>query len=298
MTLLRAFLASLRPRQWTKNLLLFAGVIFAQKLGQSACVTRALLGAVVFCFASGVIYVFNDIVDRELDRLHPHKKLRPIASGRLPVDYALKAGAVLLVLVLTAAALLGAAFLGGVAAFFVWNWFYTRLFKRVRVLDVTSIGMSFVIRATSGVLVLLPVSADVGISIWLLLCTFFLSLFLGFCKRRDELMKLVAGAGETRPALRGYSEPMLNALIGGSFALTAMAYALYTVWPDTVRHFGTRNLVYTLPFVLLGMGRYLYLVFLEDRGGRPHEILLVDKRLQAIVLGWIVTAVRIIGPGQ
>ena len=298
MTLLRAFLASLRPRQWTKNLLLFAGVIFAQKLGQSACVTRALLGAVVFCFASGVIYVFNDIVDRELDRLHPHKKLRPIASGRLPVDYALKAGAVLLVLVLTAAALLGAAFLGGVAAFFVWNWLYTRLFKRVRVLDVTSIGMSFVIRATSGVLVLLPVSADVGISIWLLLCTFFLSLFLGFCKRRDELMKLVAGAGETRPALRGYSEPMLNALIGGSFALTAMAYALYTVWPDTVRHFGTRNLVYTLPFVLLGMGRYLYLVFLEDRGGRPHEILLVDKRLQAIVLGWIVTAVRIIGIGQ
>jgi 4-hydroxybenzoate polyprenyltransferase len=297
-TPLRAFLASLRPRQWTKNLLLFAGVIFAQKLGHPACVTRAVLGAVVFCFASGVIYVFNDIVDRELDRLHPHKKLRPIASGRLSVDYALKAGAVLLVLVLTAAALLGAAFLGGVAAFFVWNWLYTRLFKRVRVLDVTSIGMSFVIRATSGVLVLLPVSADVGISIWLLLCTFFLSLFLGFCKRRDELMKLVAGAGETRPALRGYSEPMLNALIGGSFALTAMAYALYTVWPDTVRHFGTRNLVYTLPFVLLGMGRYLYLVFLEDRGGRPHEILLVDKRLQAIVLGWIVTAVRIIGPGQ
>ncbi len=298
MTPLRAFLASLRPRQWTKNLLLFAGVIFAQKLGHPACVTRAVLGAVVFCFASGVIYVFNDIIDRELDRRHPDKRKRPIASGRLPVDYAVKAGAVLLALVLVAAAFLGQAFLGGVAAFFVWNWFYTRLFKRVRVLDVTSIGMSFVIRATSGVLVLLPVCAEVGLSIWLLLCTFFLSLFLGFCKRRDELMKLVPGAGETRPALRGYSEPMLNALIGGSFALTAMAYALYTVWPDTVRHFGTRNLVYTLPFVLLGMGRYLYLVFLEDRGGRPHEILLVDKRLQAIVLGWIITAVWIIGPGQ
>jgi 4-hydroxybenzoate polyprenyltransferase len=297
-TPLRAFLASLRPRQWTKNLLLFAGVIFAQKLGHPACVTRAVLGAVVFCFASGVIYVFNDIIDRELDRRHPDKRKRPIASGRLPVDYAVKAGAVLLALVLVAAAFLGQAFLGGVAAFFVWNWFYTRLFKRVRVLDVTSIGMSFVIRATSGVLVLLPVCAEVGLSIWLLLCTFFLSLFLGFCKRRDELMKLVPGAGETRPALRGYSEPMLNALIGGSFALTAMAYALYTVWPDTVRHFGTRNLVYTLPFVLLGMGRYLYLVFLEDRGGRPHEILLVDKRLQAIVLGWIITAVWIIGPGQ
>jgi len=297
-TPLRAFLASLRPRQWTKNLLLFAGVIFAQKLGHPACVTRAVLGAAVFCFASGVIYVFNDIIDRELDRRHPHKKLRPIASGRLPIDYAVKAGVVLLVLVLTAAALLGWAFLCGVGVFFVWNWLYTRVFKRVRVLDVTSIGMSFVIRATSGVLVLLPACSDVSISIWLLLCTFFLSLFLGFCKRRDELMKLVPGAGETRPALRGYSEPMLNALIGGSFALTAMAYALYTVWPDTVRHFGTRDLVYTLPFVLLGMGRYLYLVFLEDRGGRPHEILLVDKMLQVIVLGWIITAVRIIGPGQ
>jgi 4-hydroxybenzoate polyprenyltransferase len=298
MTYPRAFAASLRPRQWTKNLLLFAGVIFAQKLGDTECVVRALLGAIVFCFASGVIYVFNDIIDRELDRCHPHKRLRPIASGRLPVDRAVKAGGVLLLLVLVASALLGPAFLGGVAFFFAWNWLYTRVLKKVRVLDVTGIGMSFVIRATCGVLVLLPVCAEVGISPWLLLCTFFLSLFLGFCKRRDELLKMMPGAGVTRPALRGYSEPMLNALIGVSFALTAMAYALYTVWPETVRHFGTRNLVYTLPFVLLGMGRYLYLVFLEDRGGRPHEILLVDKLLQVIVLGWVITAIRIIGPGQ
>lgn len=298
MTHTRAFLASLRPRQWTKNLLLFAGVIFAQKLGQPACVIRAVLGAIVFCFASGVIYVFNDIVDRELDRRHPHKKLRPIAAGRLPVPVAVRWGLALLVVVLAAAALLGWSFLAGVVFFFAWNWLYTRVLKGVRVLDVTGIGMSFVIRATCGVLVLLPASADVGISPWLLLCTFFLSLFLGFCKRRDELLKMVPGSGETRPVLRGYSEPMLNALIGISFALTAMAYALYTVWPDTVRHFGTRNLVYTLPFVLLGMGRYLYLVFLEDRGGRPHEILLVDKLLQAIVIAWVIVAIRIIGPGQ
>lgn len=298
MTHLRAFGATLRPRQWTKNLLLFAGVIFAQKLGHPPCVVRAALGALVFCLASGVIYVFNDIVDRDLDRFHPHKRLRPIAAGRLPVRWAVKAGGALLLFVLLASALLGWAFLGGVVFFFCWNWLYTRVLKGVRVLDVTGIGMSFVIRATCGVLVLLPVCADVGISPWLLLCTFFLSLFLGFCKRRDELLKMVPGSGETRPALRGYSEPMLNALIGVSFGLTAMAYALYTVWPDTVRHFGTRNLVYTLPFVLLGMGRYLYLVFLQDRGGRPHEILLVDKFLQVIVLGWVVTAIGIIGPGQ
>ena len=297
MTYLGAFLANLRPRQWTKNLLLFAGVIFAQKLGHPACVARAVLGAIVFCFASGVIYVFNDIVDRDLDRRHPQKKLRPIASGRLPVAWAARAGSLLLAVVLAASALLGWPFLGGVIFFFTWNWLYTRVLKRVRVLDVTSIGMSFVVRATCGVLVLLPASPDVGISPWLLLCTFFLSLFLGSCKRRAELMKVVQGTGGTRPALSGYSEPMLNALIGVSFALTTTAYALYTMWPDTVRHFGTRGLVYTLPFVLLGMGRYMYLVFLEDKGGRPHEILLVDKILQACVLGWIVVAIRIIGPG-
>jgi len=295
MTYLWAFLENLRPRQWTKNLLLFAGVIFAQRLGETACVVRAALGTVVFCFASGVVYVFNDITDRELDQRHPHKLNRPIASGRLPVDRAVRGGLVLLALVLGAAALLGWFFLLGVVFFFLWNWLYTRALKKVPVLDVTGIGMSFVIRATAGVLVILPTCPGVGISIWLLLCTFFLSLFLGFCKRRDELLRIRPEQGETRPVLRGYTEPMLNALIGASFALTTMMYALYTVWPDTVRHFGTRNLIYTLPFVLVGMGRYLYLVFLEDRGGKPHEILLVDKALQAVVLAWIVVAIRIIG---
>ena len=129
----------------------------------------------------------------------------------------------------------------------------------------------------------------------LLFCTFFLSLFLGFCKRRDEFLKIDSTLGDTRPVLRGYTEPVLNALIGISFALTTMMYALYTVWPDTVAHFGTRNLIYTLPFVLAGMGRYLYLVYREARGGRPHEILLNDLLLQAIILGWIAMAIRIIG---
>jgi 4-hydroxybenzoate polyprenyltransferase len=211
------------------------------------------------------------------------------------VERAVRGGAVLVALVLAAAAALGWLFLVGVTLFFLWNWLYTRGLKKVPVLDVTGIGMSFVIRATAGVLVILPSCPDVGISVWLLACTFFLSLFLGFCKRRDELLRIRPERGVTRPVLRGYNEPMLNALIGGSFALTSMAYALYTVWPDTVRHFGTRNLIFTLPFVLLGMGRYLYLVFLEDKGGKPHEILLVDKALQVFVLAWIVVAVRIIG---
>lgn len=289
------FFENLRPRQWTKNLLLFAGVIFARKLGDPACVTRALLGTIVFCFASGVVYVYNDFRDLDLDRLHPIKRLRPLASGRLDPGFALRAAFVVMILCLAASALLGASFMGAVAFFFLWNWSYTNFLKKLPVLDVIGIGMSFVIRATAGVLVLLPVHPEVAISPWLLLCTFFLSLFLGFCKRRDELLRIALKNGETRPALRGYSEPVLNAMIGVSFALTTMMYALYTVWPDTVRQFGTRDLIYTLPFVLAGMGRYLYLVFLEDRGGRPHEILLTDGLLQVVVVGWVLVAIRIIG---
>jgi 4-hydroxybenzoate polyprenyltransferase len=292
---LAVYFESLRPRQWTKNLLLLAGVIFARKLGDPEFVQRGVAAVGVFCLASGVIYVFNDIADRELDRLHPYKRKRPVASGRLAVPDAVRFGLVLLVLTLGLAWLLGTPFLAGVAIFYAWNWLYTRWLKRVPILDVTGIGMSFVIRALSSVLVLLPLAPHLRLSPWLLLCTFFLSLFLGFCKRREEFLKLRRLEGGTRPVLRGYSEPVLNALIGSSFALTGMAYALYTVWPETVQLFGTRNLIYTLPFVLVGMSRYLYLVFLEDKGGKPHEILLNDLALQAVVLGWIVAAVRIIG---
>jgi 4-hydroxybenzoate polyprenyltransferase len=290
-----AFLENLRPRQWTKNLLLFAGIIFAQRLGDPVCVVRAVLGVLVFCLASGIVYVFNDIADRELDRRHPSKRLRPIASGRLPLRAAVRGALILLALVLVAAVLLGPAFLGVVCVFFLWNWLYTRVLKRVPVVDVSGIGVSFVIRATAGVFVLLPACPEVAISPWLLLCTFFLSLFLGFAKRRDELLKVAPAGNETRPVLRGYTEAALNTGIGISFGLTGMAYALYTVWPDTVAHLGTRSLIYTLPFVLAGMGRYLYLVYKEERGGKPHEILLNDAVLQLVVVGWVLVSVRIIG---
>jgi 4-hydroxybenzoate polyprenyltransferase len=295
MTIFLAFLENLRPQQWVKNLLLFAGVIFARRLGEIHCVERAALGAIVFCFASGVVYVLNDCSDRHMDALHPHKKKRPIPSGRLPVKIAVQGSIVLLFVCLVAAFLLGELFLAALCFFFLWNWLYTQFLKKVPVLDVTGIGMSFVIRATAGVLVLLPVAEDVGISTWLLLCTFFLSLFLGFSKRREELMNVTANHSGTRPALGGYTEPMLNSLIGMSFGLTMTLYALYTIWPATVAQFGTMNLMYTLPFVLGGMGRYLYLVFMEDKGGRPHHILLTDMVLQVFVVGWVVAAVYVIG---
>lgn len=295
MTIFLAFLENLRPQQWTKNLLLFAGVIFARRLGEGECVMRAALGALVFCFASGVVYILNDCSDRHMDALHPHKRMRPIPSGRLPLGTAIRGSLVLLVFCLIAAFMLGSLFLAALCFFFLWNWLYTRFFKKIPIMDVSGIGMSFVIRATAGVLVLLPVAGGVGLSPWLLLCTFFLSLFLGFSKRRDELMNVMTNHGGTRPALGGYTEPMLNSLIGISFGLTMTLYALYTIWPATVAQFGTMNLIYTLPFVLGGMGRYLYLVFMEDKGGRPHHILLTDMLLQLFVVGWVIVAVYVIG---
>ncbi|MEZ4388500.1 MAG: decaprenyl-phosphate phosphoribosyltransferase [Candidatus Krumholzibacteriia bacterium] len=288
-------LVTMRPRQWTKNLILLAGVIFAQLLGEPAAVWRAVAAVLVFCVASGAVYVFNDICDVEQDRLHPHKRRRPVASGRLPMAAAWRAWLALVALAVVAAWLLGWAFMVTLGLFFVWNWAYSRLLKKLPIVDVVGIGVSFVIRALAGVMVLVPVDPAVTVSMWLLICPFCLSLFLGFCKRRNELIKLAGDSGTTRPVLLSYTETTLNAMIGASFGLTLAAYALYTVWPSTVAHFGTHSLVWTTGLVFLGLWRYLYLVFKEGKGGRPHEILLNDPTLQLLVVAWIGVFVVIIG---
>lgn len=293
--MMKAFGESLRPRQWSKNLVLFAGVVFAQLATRPDCLLRAIAGFAVFCFASGAIYVYNDLIDAPQDRLHPYKRHRPIAAGRLSQKAAAILAAGLVLCCLAAAWSLGMAFLSTVCLFFLINGIYSRLLKRVVILDVVWIALSFVCRAIASVAVLLPVVPNVLLSNWLLLCTFFLSLFLGFSKRLNEMRHVEGGGGDTRESLTAYSTPMLTVLIGVSFALTAMAYALYTIWPETVEHFGTRKLVLTLPFVFYGLGRYLFLVFMEGRGESPHEILLNDSWLLAAVVGWLVTVLVIIG---
>ena len=287
MRTLAAFIENLRPRQWTKNLILFAGVIFAQEMSRGAALARALAACLVFCFASGTIYVLNDLADAELDRQHPFKRDRPIPSGRLPAGAAGRLAALLALGCLGAALLLGPSFAAMVGVFFLLNIVYTHVLKKIVILDVTGIALSFVVRAVASVEVLRPVSPGIQLSNWLILCTFFLSLFLGFAKRRSELIKVQPAGGGTRPVLADYNEGLLNTLIGITFSITLMAYALYTVWPGTVAHFGTTRLVYTLPFVFYGMGRYLYLVYYGGRGGRPHEILLNDRAIQFAVLGWV-----------
>ncbi len=294
MAILKAFLESMRPRQWTKNVVLFAGVIFSQTVNEREFLLRAVAGCLVFCFASGAIYVLNDAADVDLDRQHPYKKDRPIASGRLTVRVARRLAGLLALACLACGVALGPSFAATAGLFLLLNIAYTNVTKRMVILDVVSIALSFVLRAVASVEVLRPAAPGIKLSNWLILCTFFLSLFLGFAKRRSELRKVKPIGTDTRPVLAVYTEGLLNSLIGITFTMTLMVYTLYTVWPGTVEHFGTTKLVYTLPFVFYGMGRYLYLVYHGEQGGRPHEILLNDLAIQVAVLGWVAVVFLLI----
>ncbi len=295
---LKTVVETLRPRQWTKNLILFAGLIFSQHTTDPTLFWRAAAGAALFCLLSSVVYIFNDIKDVEHDQRHPVKRNRPIASGRLEVRTAEYVALALVLVSLGCAVALGLRFAVVAALFLLLNVAYTHVLKRLVILDVMGIAAGFVLRAVASVEVLRDVVEHIPLSNWLILCTFLLALFLGFAKRRAEYMHVLPAGLETRPSLRFYNELTLNLLIGGTFALTVTAYTLYTVSAGTIAHFGTWHLALTVPFVVWGLGRYLVLIFKDGQGGRPHEILLTDVWIQLAVLGWIVTACLIIGLDQ
>ena len=292
---IKPLFVSLRPRQWTKNLILFAGVIFSQHTSDPSLVWRAAAGCLVFCLLSSSVYIFNDIKDVEHDRRHPHKRNRPIASGRIKVRTAEIAAAVLGIAALGCALLLGLRFAVVAALFLLLNVAYTHALKRMVILDVVGIALGFVLRAVASVEVLRGAVEHIPLSNWLILCTFLLALFLGFAKRRAEYLYVMPAGEETRPSLRHYNELTLNLLIGGTFASTITAYIMYTISPRTVEHFQTQNLLLTVPLVIWGLGRYLVLIFKEHQGGRPHEVLLTDIWIQMAVLGWVVMACLVIG---
>lgn len=290
-----ALLTSLRPRQWTKNLLLFAGLVFSQSAAEPSSVVRACLGFLVFCLLSGAVYLFNDCVDAPQDRRHPLKRHRPIAAGRLPVATARRWALGLGIVALAVSWLLGRGFGATATAFAALNLAYSLGLKRIVIVDVVGIAVGFVLRAVASVEVLRPVRGTVPLSPWLILCTFLLALFLGFAKRRAEYVQEASSNHAARPSLRHYGRRMLDVLVVGTFVATLGAYVLYTLATGTVVQFGTYKLLFTAPFVAVGLGRYLVLVFKDDRGGRPHEILLTDPAIQVAVLGWITTVCLIIG---
>jgi 4-hydroxybenzoate polyprenyltransferase len=286
---LGALLRAMRVSQWVKNVVVFAGLVFSQSYGNAHEIMISLAAFAVFCALSSAVYLFNDIRDRESDRHHPHKKTRPIASGTLSVGAAL-----------TAALVLGAGGLVGAWAirppFFVVTLFYVGLnaaysvvLKRVAIIDVMIVAMGFVLRAIGG-----AEAIDVAISAWLIVCTTFLALFLGLGKRRWELVALGDQAAGHRAVLARYSPHLLDQFIGVTTASTIVSYALYTLAPETQAKFGTIGLIWTLPFVLFGVFRYLYLIHSEEVGGNPTAALLNDPPLLVNSVLWLAAVVWII----
>lgn len=284
-------LQSMRPRQWTKNLVVFAALIFSLNLTDTVLLTHTAIAFVVFCALSGWVYMLNDLHDREKDRLHPRKRERPIASGRLRPPVVAGALAVLLVGGLAAAWWLGTNFFAVAVVFVVLNATYSFYLRSKVLLDVMAIATSFVLRALAGAEVLISAGENVRISPWLLLCTFFLSLFLALGKRRHELLSV---SHEHRKSLRAYSVELVDRLTTVTVAVTVLCYSIYTIWPETVENFGTEKLVYTVPFVFFGLGRYLYLVTQEDKGGDPSEMLITDRSIALTVVLWVLAVVWIV----
>ena len=291
MRLTLALLASLRPRQWVKNLFVFAGVIFSQQL-LTPRIWPALAAFAIFCGLSGAIYLFNDVADRDKDRLHESKRLRPVASGALPLGVAVGFGVLLLAGCLAAAFRLSPSFGLVALAYGALLTAYSVWLKHVVILDVLTVAAGFVLRAVAG-----AVAVDVEISGWLLICTILIALFLALGKRRHEYRSLTGDAAAHRPILAEYSEGFLDQMISVVTASTVITYALYTMSPETVAKFHTRLLPLTLPFVLYGIFRYLYLLYRRDLGGNPSDLLVTDRGLLLDALLWMLVTLAIIyGP--
>jgi 4-hydroxybenzoate polyprenyltransferase len=280
----RAAIVALRPRQWLKNLLVFAGLVFAAKLGDAGRWLEAVAAFGAYCAVSSAAYLVNDLRDREDDRMHPVKRARPIARGELSPRRAVVLAAGLAAAALALAGVLGLVSVAFLLAFAGLQAAYSFSLKHVVLLDVLVIGSLFVIRAAAG-----AAAVDVRISPWLLLCTALLALFLALAKRRGELVLVGAQHTPGRPVLEGYSLELVDQLVAIVAASTVIAYSLYTL---TARD--SKALLATVPFVIFGVFRYLLLVHRDDIGEEPEQVLLTDVPIILAVAGWIATAAVIL----
>jgi 4-hydroxybenzoate polyprenyltransferase len=278
---------AMRPLQWTKNGLVFAALIFADRALDVESILRALGAALVFCAVSSAIYLINDVRDVEQDRLHPTKRFRPIASGEVAPRSAIMISVALLVCGFVCAAAVRPAFVGIVALYVALMIAYSFGLKRIVILDVFAISAGFVLRAVGG-----AVAISVPISPWLYVCTMLGALFLGFAKRRNEIATLEGMAGQHRANLEEYTVPMLDQIIAIVSSATLMAYSLYTFDAQNVP--SNHSMMMTIPFVLYALFRYLFLVYKRELGGSPEVLLVTDKPLLVCVLGWVATSVAIL----
>jgi 4-hydroxybenzoate polyprenyltransferase len=280
---------SLRPAQWTKNLLVFAGLLFGRRLLDPIAIGEAVAAFVVFCGLSGAVYLINDVSDRQTDRNHPLKAQRPIASGALPAGTALVAAGLLGFTALAVSTMLGWPFAAVAVAYLGLQALYSGPLKHIVIIDVLTLAIGFVLRAVAG-----AVAVHVEISHWLLVCTVLLALFIALAKRRHEIVLLAGDAATHRPILGEYSPYLLDQMIAVVTASTLIAYIFYTVSPETQAKFETPWLGLTIPFPLYGIFRYLYLVHRREGGGSPSDLLLTDRPLLVCVALWAVAVAVII----
>lgn len=287
--MLGALLKSMRPKQWIKNLLVFAAVVFSRNLFHLESFLATMGAFAAFCLVSGTVYIVNDLVDREGDRRHPTKKNRPIASGRLGTGPAIAGAFAALVIGLGGAFWLDWRFGLLLAGYLVMQLAYSFRLKQLVVLDVMIVAAGFAMRAIAGTFVV-----HVDLSPWLFVVTILLALFVAIAKRRHELMFLEGGGISHRTVLGKYSETLLDQMMAVATSATVIAYCLYTIAPETVAKFGTSYLILTVPFVLYGIYRYLYLVYQKEMGGTPEKVFLTDLPLIVDLVLYFVSAVLIV----
>lgn len=283
--MLAQYFKALRPEQWSKNLVVFAGLIFAREFTNTVLISKATLAFVLFCLASSSMYLINDLIDYQKDKLHPRKSLRPIASGKIA-----KSGALILAVILIITSLTGAFhflnkyFFAAICSYVILSMLYSFFLKKVVIIDVMSIAAGFVLRAVGG-----AAAINVEISAWLVVCTTLLALFLSFGKRRHELVLLEANAANHRGILAKYSVSLLDQLISIVTAATIISYAFYTLSGEVSQKLGVEHLELTIPFVIYGIFRYLFLIHKMDAGGSPARILYSDLPILICVLLWITS---------
>ena len=278
-----------RPKQWLKNLFVLAPLIFAGEAVHTDPVLRALIATGVFCLLSSAVYAFNDLIDRESDRQHPLKKNRPIASGKVSAGAASGLIGVAVIGGSVVAWFLGSAFFITALVFLGLNLLYSLALKNIVILDAMGVALSFVVRGYAGAMVI-----DVEVSQWLLINTFLLALFMAFGKRRHELTMLETTATAHRKILGRYSPYLLDQLIAVTTPSVVVMYMLYTMSTEVSTKLHTNHLYLTIPFVVYGIFRYLYLIHKEEKGGSPTDILLEDRPLALTVLFWALSAVVIL----
>jgi len=271
---------SLRPKQWLKNLFILAPLIFDRQLTSYLPTTRAILGLVIFCLLSSSVYLFNDIFDFEVDKNHPAKKKRPIASGKISIQLAAALGIILSLAALGWAFQFSKFFFAICVFYLIINLFYSKYLKHIPIIDVMIVASGFVLRVAAGV-TLIEVER---FSPWLYVVTTLLALFIGFGKRRAELSLLATNANDHRAVFEGYTIDFLDQLITIVSGTTIVAYSLYTF---SAPNLPTNNsMMLTIPFVLYGIFRYLYLIIVKESGGEPEELVIKDRPLQLAVLLW------------